>query len=211
MCWKNRPSCSGKWWACFNPAELEQPFYLSYEFWGALLGLAYLIEAARQKRACWLYGGISSLIYLYVFYDARLYVDVALNAYYVAVAFVGWFGWRRKEDTLPVTRLKWGQLLGFILAALALGAFLGYALKKFTNADYPLEDSFIGALAVMATWLTARKKIETWAFWIVADACAAVLYFYKELYFTSALMAIYCVLVVVAWLRWHKDLNHAAA
>lgn len=174
-------------------------------------GLLYLIQAARLKRICWVYGGISSLIYLYVFFVARLYVDVAINAYYVVAAFMGWFGWHKAQDALPVTRLKTAQLLGYTLAVLLVAAFLGYALKRLTDADYPLEDSFIGALAVMATWLTVRKKIETWAFWIVADGAAAVLYFYKELYFTSALMAIYCVIVVVAWVRWYKELNHAAA
>lgn len=185
------------------------PFYKNPEFWAALLGLVYLMEAARLKRSCWIYGGISSLIYLYVFFDARLYVDVVLNLYYVAVAFVGWFGWQRQKETLPVTRLKPLEITGYTLGALAMGAFLGFALKNLTDADYPVEDSFIGALAVMATWLTARKKIETWAFWIIADGCAAVLYFYKELYFTSALMAVYCVLVVVAWVRWHKEWKHA--
>lgn len=174
-------------------------------------GLLYLIEAARLKRICWVYGGISSLLYLYVFFVARLYVDVGLSAYYVVMAFVGWFGWHRAENALPVTRLKIVEIIGYSLGALAVGAFLGYVLKALTNADYPLEDSFIGALAVTATWLTARKKIETWAFWIVADGAASVLYYYKALYFTSILMTVYCVLVVVAWVRWHKELKHAAA
>lgn len=169
------------------------------------------MQAARLKRSCWIYGGISSLIYVYIFFHADLYVDGSLNIYYVVMAFVGWFGWHRPENTLPVTRLKPGTTIGFCIAALAVAGFLGFVLEKFTRAAYPLTDSLIGALAVIATWLTARKKIETWAFWIVADSLSAVLFFYKELYLTALLMTVYCVLAALAWIRWHKELNHATA
>lgn len=171
-------------------------------------GLIYLVEAARLKRSCWIYGGISSLIYVYIFFNARLYVDGSLNVYYLLMAFVGWFGWGKEKQPLPVTRLRIGETVAYTLLSLAVAAFLGFALSSLTDADYPLTDSLIGALAVTATWLTARKKIENWLFWIVADGIAAVLFFYKELYLTAGLMFVYCILVVVAWIRWHKELKH---
>ena len=176
-----------------------------------LTGLAYLIEAARLKRYCWVYGGISSLLYIYIFFNANLYVDGSLNVYYLLMAFVGWFGWGKNQAVLPVTTLKIGELLLCILVPLVLAAFLGWGLERFTPAEYPLTDSFIGALAVTATWLTVRKKIETWPFWVVADGVAAVLFFYKELYLTAGLMVIYCVLAIVAWINWHKERTHATA
>lgn len=190
----------------------REAFHFLLELTAVATGLAYLVEAARLRRICWIYGGISSLIYIYIFFNARLYVDGSLNTYYFAVAFVGWFGWQPNRSPRPVTRLRLWELAACISVSLALGAFLGFALQAFTRADYPLTDSFIGALSVTATWLTARKKIETWPLWIVADGTAAVLFFYKELYLTSALMLVYLILVAAAWVRWHKELKqHAPA
>lgn len=181
------------------------------EFTAVVTGLLYLIEAARLKKICWIYGGVSSVIFIYLFWTAKLYVDVSLSTYYLVMAFVGWYGWKGDKKPLPVTGLRFNQIVLYTIISIALGLFLGLALREFTDASYPITDSFIGALSVTATWLTARKKIETWAFWIVADGAAAVLYFNKGLYLTSLLMLIYLVLVLVAWKRWYKELKYVAA
>ena len=52
--------------------------------------------------------------------------------------------------------------------------------------------------------MLARKKIENWLVWIVVDAFAAGLYFYKGLYPTTILFIIYTIMAVVGYYQWKK-------
>jgi nicotinamide mononucleotide transporter len=55
--------------------------------------------------------------------------------------------------------------------------------------------------------MLARKLIENWLVWIVADGIATGLFIYKGLYPTSILFFIYTVMAVVGYLQWKKQLN----
>ena len=55
------------------------------------LGAVYL--TTRQKIWCWPLGMISVVLYASVFYQARLYADMGLQALYFALAIYGWWAW----------------------------------------------------------------------------------------------------------------------
>lgn len=80
----------------------------------------------------------------------------------------------------------------------------------FTNSDVPWIDSLATALSFVATWMLARKKIENWLFWIVADVLSIGLYWYKAMYPTLALFIVLVVLAFVGYFRWRKDLGEVA-
>jgi nicotinamide mononucleotide transporter len=48
--------------------------------------IAYLVLAIRQSIWCWLGAGISTAIYVYLFFVAKLYMESALNLFYFAMA-----------------------------------------------------------------------------------------------------------------------------
>ena len=48
--------------------------------------IAYLLLAIRQNIWCWLGAAISTVIYVYLFFGARLYMESALNLFYFAMA-----------------------------------------------------------------------------------------------------------------------------
>jgi nicotinamide mononucleotide transporter len=51
------------------------------------LGLAYSILAVKRIRWCWLAGGLSSSILVYLSARAHLPMQATLQAYYVAMSF----------------------------------------------------------------------------------------------------------------------------
>ena len=51
--------------------------------------IAYLLFAIRQNIWCWFFAGISTGIYVWLFFDARLYMESVLNAFYFAMAVYG--------------------------------------------------------------------------------------------------------------------------
>ncbi len=80
------------------------------------------------------------------------------------------------------------------------GAVLGLAL--FTWVDY--TDMLTTALFLMAMWLMARRKIEHWLLWIVADAISVPLYFYKGFTFTAIQYVIFTLIAIWAYYEWQR-------
>jgi len=81
-------------------------------------------------------------------------------------------------------------------------------LAEFTDSTIPKADSLVGMLSVIGTWMLARKLIENWLVWIVADGIATGLFYYKGLYLTSSLFIIYTIMAVVGYIQWKKQLNN---
>ena len=63
------------------------------EVLAVILAIAYLLLAIRQNIWCWAAAGVSTAIYVWLFIEARLYMESALNAFYFAMAIYGWYGW----------------------------------------------------------------------------------------------------------------------
>jgi nicotinamide mononucleotide transporter len=67
-------------------------------------------------------------------------------------------------------------------------------------------DAFVAWGSVFATWLTARKVLESWLYWIVFDVVAAVLYFAQGFHATAGLFVVYVVLAIRGFVAWRADL-----
>ena len=80
------------------------------------------------------------------------------------------------------------------------GAVLG--LHLFTWVDY--TDMLTTALFLMAMWLMARRKIEHWLLWIVADIISVPLYFYKGLTFTALQYVVFTFIAIWAYYEWQR-------
>ena len=77
-------------------------------------------------------------------------------------------------------------------------------LVNYTDSTVPLTDSFTTALSVIGMWMLARKYLQQWWVWVVVDVISAMLYVYKELYFTSILYALYAIIAIFGFLKWKK-------
>ena len=63
------------------------------EIIAVITAIGYLLLAIRENIWCWACAGMSTAIYVWLFIDARLYMESALNAFYFAMAVYGWFVW----------------------------------------------------------------------------------------------------------------------
>lgn len=185
----------------------------AFEAVAAALGLVYLVLVIRQHPGCWIAAFVSTVMYLWVFAKAGLYMQAALQGYYVAMAVYGWIAWRGRagRPALAVTRATWrSQALG-IVAVGAATALSTWWLARGTDSTQPLLDSFTTWASVYTTWLVARKVLENWAWWLVIDSLIAVLCWQQGLYATAALYALYLVLVAIGWREWRRDWRRGAA
>src|ERR1019366_10371710 len=73
------------------------------EIIAAALALAYLLLAIRQSIHCWLAAFVSSCLYVWVLFGARLYMESALNGFYAAMAAYGFWQWRESAGSAAAT------------------------------------------------------------------------------------------------------------
>ena len=178
------------------------------ELAAVIFAVAYLVLAVRENSLCWYAAGISALIFLFIFWDVKLYMESGLQIYYLAMAFYGWYQWRganRKTASLRVSKWRAKQHV-IALALIATLTFIsGSLLNSGTDANLPYLDSFTTWASVVTTFMVARKILENWFYWLVIDSVSIYLYLDRELYFTSLLFAIYIVIIFFGWFAWNRS------
>lgn len=175
-----------------------------------LCGLAFPILAAFEKKSAWIVGGISSLVYIWLMIEARLYQDAIINFYYVIMAILGYLTWsgviKKKKNILHVSHLSVTGIILVILIGSSYALSTGYWFYTYTNASFPFIDSFVAGFAFIATWLESRKKIEHWILFFFIDLVCIWLFWQKGLILTSMLNLIYCFICVFGFIAWRKKL-----
>jgi nicotinamide mononucleotide transporter len=178
------------------------------ELTAVVFAVAYLVFAVRENILCWSAAVISTLIFLYIFWDVKLYMESGLQVYYLAMAVFGWYQWRLANDgstSLQVSMWSMRQHL-IALSLIALLTFIsGYLLNSGTDAQLPYLDSLTTWGSVVTTFMVVRKVLENWIYWLVIDSISIYLYMDRELYFTSLLFAVYIVIIFFGWFSWSKS------
>lgn len=154
-------------------------------------------------------------IYLFVYFDAGLYADVAINIYYLIIGVYGWMSWRygisRKNGTekydLKISHTSRRQWLRLLIAYIVIHFAISFTLINFTDTDVPWFNGLTSALSIIGMWMLAKKLIEQWFVWFVVDILSAVLYFYKGLEPTALLYSVYAIVAILGYKKWNKLLQ----
>jgi nicotinamide mononucleotide transporter len=176
--------------------------------------ILYLLLAIRENIWCWLFAGISTAIYVYLFLTARLYMESALNVFYFAMAIYGftvWYKGRTPEHELPVS--KWTiSIHAYAVAAILVASLIsGYLLDMRTDAAFPYIDSLTTWSAIWATFLVARKVLENWWYWLVIDIASIFIYWSRDLQLTSLLFVVYVIMIPFGLISWTRSWREANA
>lgn len=181
------------------------------EIIGATLGLIFLFLEIKENVWLWPVGLLSSAFYVAIFFSAKFYADMGLQVYYVLISIYGWYKWWRgsdnsEEDDLPIVRMDIRLALTLSLVTTAIFFGIAEVLKRYTDSPVPYWDAFISALSIVATWMLAKKIIEMWWIWVIANFVSLCLYFWKGLYPSVVLFFFYTVLSVTGYYSWKKKL-----
>ena len=181
------------------------------ELSGFIFGILAVWYLIKENSLTWPAGIIYIFISFVIFYRTKLYADLALHFVFLMLNIYGWYFWikgRKEGLDLPVTTIS-VKFLGLIFGMCAVGIWImGTLFEKYTDAAVPFWDSTTTILSLAGMWLTARKKIENWLFWIIVDILATGIYIYKEIYFYAALYGIYIVLASVGYFSWKKSMEN---
>jgi len=180
-----------------------------WEAVAVVLAIAYLALAIRQSVWCWPAGIASTLIYLVLFWQARLYMEAVLQVFYIGISAWGWVEWSRPRAQRPV--VSWPlRAHGLALAGVvALAGLNGALLQSFTSAALPYVDALVAWASVFTTWLVARRVLENWHWWFVIDAACVAIYASRGLWLTAALFVVYLGMIVAGLRAWRRSLGAA--
>jgi len=187
------------------------------EIIAVLFGLAYVILAARENSWCWPAAFIGTGTSIYLFWDATLFMESALNVYYLLMAVFGWWQWQygtsqtsnQERSALAISSWTLHQHLKVFALVAVLTLVSGYFLDKHTPASLPYLDSFTSWSAVITTWMVARKILENWLYWVVIDFATIFLYIDREFYLYATLFILYVVIAIFGYLQWRRNFNSA--
>ncbi|MBA3971228.1 MAG: nicotinamide mononucleotide transporter [Bacteroidetes bacterium] len=169
----------------------------------------YIILIALEKSAGWIFGIIASALSIYLCFKANLYFESFLNLFYVVIGGYGWHQWMfgsKTKSHLPITELTLAKNLLLIAAGIIIFTPLGFVAHNYSTQALPYLDAFITAFSIIATWMTAKKMIENWLYWIVIDMAGIFLFSSRGFYLLALLNIIYTLMATAGYFSWRKKI-----
>jgi len=182
------------------------------EFIAVIAGIASVFFSRKENILVSPVGLINTIIYIYLSIKGQLYGEASVNFYYTVMSIYGWILWARRnqqhEHVLHIShssRKEWLlQLLFFAAFYIAIFAALTGLKKDFAPEAIPWADAFASATAYTGMWLMAKKKVESWYWWIATNIASIPLYFIKGYVFTSVQFMVLLVLAVLGLIEWKR-------
>lgn len=181
---------------------------------GTALGVVIVWCLIRQSLWAWPLGVAYVIASVSVLWQAHLYANLALHVLgFLPLNLYGWYYWvfgrAPTESVLPVTR-SGTRLTVVLLLLCAVGTLiLGTGFARYTDAALPYWDNALFVASLAAMWLTARKKLENWAFWFVIDVVSVGVYWAQGLSLYAGLYFVYIAMAVAGWREWSRSMAAA--
>lgn len=157
-------------------------------------------------------GLINTIIYVYLSINGQLFGEALVNLYYTAMSIYGWALWIKKDDQkVNVLTIRYSnkkdrvEQIGFFLFFYSIMfVALTYLKQSFAPGAIPGLDAFASATAFTGMWLMARKKVESWYWWMATNFASVPLYFIKGYIFTSVYYVILLIIAFAGLMEWKK-------
>lgn len=193
---------------------LEYP--MSYiEFVGTIFYLLSVWLIAKRNMLTWPTGIISVILYMILFYQIRLFSDTLEQVYYLIVSIYGWITWSRvKGKQEHASGFRFSSPKDFLIGV-GITLVITFALFAVTSnihlllptlfpekASFPFLDALTTIMSFTAMWLLARKRVESWAYWIIVDVIGIGLYYVKEVKFIALLYVLLLGIAIYGLANW---------
>ncbi|MEP0355287.1 nicotinamide riboside transporter PnuC [Paraglaciecola sp.] len=179
--------------------------------WVATLA-GFLCVYLLIKRNIWsfAFGLIQVSIYAWIFFDVKLYSDMALHVFYIGFQFYGWWVWRHSSNENNQILVEKGspkEYLLWVCAVVTSTVILGTLMQQNTDASFPYPDAFTTCASLAAQWLLSHRRLWNWSLWIIVDIVAIAIYWQKGLYPTSLLYSSLLIMACVGQWQWYQNLT----
>ena len=176
------------------------------------MNITSVVYAKQNNILVYPTGLIGTGIFVFILLNFSLLGDTIINAYFFSMSIYGWYFWSRKKDEVfinQVSTINRNEIKYLLILAISSLIFIYFVYDYFDkwNNWTAYLDNITTAIFFMAMWLMARRKIESWIFWIIGDLITVPLYFYKGLTISSIQYIIFLILAVLGYVSWKKILD----
>ena len=199
----------------FSQYSSYSPSFIYLELFAVIMNITSVFYAKRNNILVYPTGLIGTGIFVYILLNFSLLGDTIINAYFFSMSIYGWYFWSRKKDEVfvnQVSTINRNEIKYLFILAISSLIFIYSVYDYFDkwNNWTAYVDNITTAIFFVAMWLMARRKIESWIFWIIGDLITVPLYFYKGLTISSIQYIIFLILAVLGYISWKKilDKNH---
>ena len=191
----------------------DYPAYLiALEFIAVVFGVISVLFAKKNNILVYPTGLVSTILFVYILYKFQLYGDLIINIYYSIMSFLGWYLWSKTKgghEEFPISTISRKEFVIsslIFLITLTFVALIYYFFDKFTHWT-AYVDALTTGLFFVGMWLMAKRKIENWILWIIADAISIPLYLYKGLTFSSFQFILFTIIAILGYKEWKRFLQ----
>ena len=182
------------------------------ELFAVTMNILSVIYAKRNSILVYPTGLIGTGILVYILYNFSLLGDMIINFYFVLMSIYGWYYWAQKKDgqtlnNVSRTSIKEYYFILILAITSLLSIYLVYNFYDKWDSWTAYVDTITTAIFFVAMYLMARRKVESWIFWIIGDLITIPLYFYKGLTISSIQYLIFLILAILGYISWKKILN----
>jgi len=189
---------------------LPEPWLLEWsplEAIAAAFGVISVYLSTRQNIWSWPTAIINVALYIVVFYQGRLYGQMALQPVYLTLSIYGWYQWLhggQQHSKLLVSRASPRLLLWLGIFNVAAWIVVAMILRR-TDAALPGLDALLTTTSLVAQWMMTRKILENWVLWVAVDIVYVPMFISQGLYATAMLYAAFLVLAVMGFVDWRRS------
>lgn len=196
----------------FSQYSSYSPSFIYLELFAVIMNITSVVYAKRNNILVYPTGLIGTGIFVYILLNFSLLGDTIINAYFFSMSIYGWYFWSRKKDEVfinQVSTINRNEIKYLFILAISSLIFIYFVYDYFDkwNNWTAYVDNITTAIFFVAMWLMARRKIESWIFWIIGDLITVPLYFYKGLTISSIQYIIFLILAVLGYVSWKKILD----
>ena len=185
------------------------------EYIAVFFGIASVWYSRKEHIFVYPVGLVNTIIYVYISVKGSLYGEASVNFYYTVMSVYGWILWAKKNQQQEhVVNIMWSnrkewiqEILFFVTFYIVIFAALSYLKKDFAPGAIPWADAFASSTAFTGMWLMAKKKVESWYWWIATNIASIPLYFIKHYVFTSVYYIILLIMAVWGLMEWRRRAN----
>ena len=188
----------------------DYPNYLiALELVAVVFGVISVLFARKNNILVYPTGLVSTILYVYILFEFQLYGDLIINGYYSIMSVLGWYLWSKTKDgheEFPISTINRKE---FLISTLIFTITLTFVVvvyhffDKFTHWTAHV-DALTTGLFFVGMWLMAKRKIENWILWIIADVISVPLYFYKGLTFSSFQFILFTIIAILGYKEWKR-------
>lgn len=186
---------------------------ISLELIAVFFGLLSVWFSKNNNVLVYPTGIINTSIFVYLLVKWELLGDMIINVYYFLMSIYGWYYWTRKSNNIgytPITRMHSTDTKIILIIIISSVLFVSYLYSFFEkwSGFVSYVDIITTAIFFAGMWLMARRKIESWFFWILGDIISVPLYFVKGLAFSSFQYLIFTFIAIAGYYKWKSIYNN---